>query len=133
MPINEMLLREVHYHLENPQTPVVYFVLATLEGFDSLVKIGVSVDFERRKKEILRDLEKGNVYPDWLELGGFDQFYPLGTIRAGQNVETAIHRALKDKAMGKEWFVYDDEVAEMIDDLLDQYCACASITHEEAD
>lgn len=130
MPINDILLREVYYHIENPQTSVVYFILATLEGFDPMVKIGVSVDFDRRKKEILRELEKGKVYPDWLELGGFDEFYTLGTIKGGHSVETAIHRTLKDKAMGKEWFTYDAEVEEMIDDLLNQYCACGSITHE---
>ena len=131
MPINEILLREVHYHIEYPQIPVVYFILATLQGFDPMVKIGTTVDLVRRQKEIVRDLEKGNFYPDWLELGGFDELYSLGTIKGGHNVETAIHRALKDKAMGKEWFTYDAEVAEMIDDLLDQYCACASITHKE--
>ena len=123
-------MREIHYHIENPRTPVVYFILATLEGFDPMVKIGTTVDLERRKKEILRDLQKGSFYPDWLELGGFDEFYILGKIKGGHDVETAIHRAIENKAMGKEWFSYDADVEEMIENLLDQYCACGSITHQ---
>ena len=89
-----------------------------------MVKIGTTVNLERRKAEILRDLAKADVYPDWLSSGFCENLHTLGIIQGSHDVETALHRALKNKALGKEWFTYDEEVEEVIDDLLSDHCCC---------
>ena len=126
MIFRQSMINEVIYQIENPVKSVVYFILAEAEGFDSFVKIGISINVDRRFQEILKDIEKTGVYPDYLGDGICDSLYLLGVIEGTQTVETALHRAFKDKALGKEWFEYDDEMEEIIDDLLDSYCKCTN-------
>ena len=58
--------------IENPIKSYVYFIEASSYGFDPLIKIGLSVDPERRFKEIIHEINEGKYQIDWLELGSAD-------------------------------------------------------------
>ena len=109
-------------YLRNPVKSYVYFIVAEAEGFDPLVKIGLSLDVDRRYKEITQEIDKG-LYPDWLIMG-CDNLRILGMVEGTQPLETALHKAFTTKAIGREWFNYDDDMQEAIDSILEDYCQC---------
>ena len=116
-------LNTAYDYLRNPIKSYVYFILAEAEGFDPLVKIGLTVDLPRRFKEILSDVDTGKYELDWLA-GGADSLRVLGILEGNQPLETALHKAFKRKAAGREWFWFDDDLAPVIDDLLCDHCVC---------
>jgi hypothetical protein len=124
MKFRQNYLREVVAHIEHPKRSHVYFILAEADGFDPLIKIGISIDVDRRFNEILKDIEKTGVYPDYLEAGICDSLTVLGSIEGTQVLETALHRTFKDKLLKNEWFSYDHEMEIIVEDLLDKYCQC---------
>lgn len=109
-------------YARNPVKSYVYFIVAEAEGLDPLVKIGLSLDVPRRYKEIGQEIDKG-LYPDWLVMG-CDSLRVLGYLEGTQPLETALHKAFKSKAIGREWFDYDQDLEQAIDELLSDYCVC---------
>jgi hypothetical protein len=114
---------EAIMYIEKPVKSYIYFILAYTEGFDPLVKIGLSIDPERRFIEICNDLEAGKYSIDWLETGT-ESLRILGLLEGTQPLETALHKAFNKYKAGREWFWFNDELEEMIDDLLSDYCVC---------
>ena len=114
---------EAIMYINKPVKSYVYFILANTEGFDPLVKIGLSLDPERRFIEICNDLEAGKYDIDWLQTGT-ESLSILGLLEGTQPLETALHKAFKKYKAGREWFWYNDELEEIIDELLSDYCAC---------
>jgi hypothetical protein len=110
-------------YLESPVKSYVYFILAEAEDFEPLVKIGLSLDIYRRMNEIKLDVDRGNYDVDWLVTGA-ETLRLLGIVEGTQPLETAFHKAFKRKAAGREWFWYDDELSQLIDELLCDYCVC---------
>jgi hypothetical protein len=121
--IDACYYNEAIVYIEKPVKSYVYFILAHTEGFDPLVKIGLSIDPERRLIEICNDLEAGKYSIDWLQ-GGVESLSVLGLLEGTQPLETALHKAFKKYKAGREWFWYNNELEEMIDDLLSDYCVC---------
>ena len=109
--------------IENPIKSYVYFIEASSYGFDPLIKIGLSVDPERRFKEIIHEINEGKYQIDWLELGSADVRI-RGMIEGTQPLETAFHKAFKKNKAGREWFWLTDELNCVIDNLLSEYCEC---------
>ena len=109
--------------IENPIKSYVYFIEASSYGFDPLIKIGLSVDPERRFKEIIHEINEGKYQIDWLELGSAD-VRMRGMIEGTQPLETAFHKAFKKNKAGREWFWLTDELNCVIDNLLSEYCGC---------
>jgi len=111
--------------LDNPIMPNVYFILASDElGNDNMVKIGVSVDPVKRFEDLSLELWKeSNGYPDWLDFGYAD-LRLLGYVQGHQQLETAFHKAFKDKSRGREWFSYDQELEGYVNGILEDYCVC---------
>ena len=118
-------LNTAYHYVRKPVKSYVYFILAEAEGFDPLVKIGLTVDLPRRFKEISSDIDTGKYEIDWLA-GGADTLRVLGILEGNQPLETALHKAFKRKAAGREWFWFDDDLDLVIDDLLCDYCVCES-------
>jgi hypothetical protein len=116
-------LNTAYEYINNPVKSFIYFILAESEGFDSLVKIGLTVDLPRRFKEISSDIETGKYDIDWLA-GGTDTLRVLGILEGNQPLETALHKAFKSKAAGREWFWFDDDLSPVIDNLLCDHCVC---------
>jgi hypothetical protein len=119
-------LKQAMEMLEKPLMPVVYFfwVSNDLAG-DDLVKIGISIDPERRFKELEQAVNKeNNGYPAWLDTFEPLEIKVLGYVQGTQYLETALHKALQSKAVGREWFKYDDDVDSLIDGILCDYCIC---------
>ena len=123
--MNRNYLNDVDRMLNNPIMPNVYFILAFDElGNDNMVKIGVSVDPIKRFEDLSLELWKeSNGYPDWLDLGYAD-LRLLGYVQGHQQLETALHKAFKDKSRGREWFSYDQELEGYVDGILQDYCVC---------
>jgi hypothetical protein len=120
--VHPLYLNNAIYHIENPEPVVVYFVTAYCEGFDPLVKIGVTNDIDRRMGEISKEIEKGT-YPDWLELG-YCELYLWCVIEGNQQLEKNLHKAYADWSAGREWFWLDDELEAELDALIDKYGNC---------
>jgi hypothetical protein len=110
-------------YLDSPVKSYVYFILAESEGLEPLVKIGLSLDIYRRMNEIKLEVDRGNYDVDWLVTGA-ETLRILGIVEGTQPLETALHKAFKRKAAGREWFWYDDELSQLIDELLCDYCVC---------
>ena len=125
MNLSQAYLNEAYEMLRNPVMPNVYFILAAdIFEENNLVKIGVSVDPMKRFDDLSLELWKeANSYPDWLNDGGV-QLEMLGYVQGHQQLETALHKAFKDKHRGREWFTYDDELEADIGSILDDYCVC---------
>lgn len=121
--IDACYYNEAIVYIKKPVKSYVYFILAHTEGFDPLVKIGLSIDPDRRLIEICNDLEAGKYSIDWLQ-GGVESLSMLGLLEGTQPLETALHKAFKKYKAGREWFWYNNELEEMIDDLLSDYCVC---------
>jgi hypothetical protein len=123
--MNRNYLNDVDRMLNNPIMPNVYFILAFDElGNDNMVKIGVSVDPVKRFEDLSLELWKeSNGYPDWLDMGYAD-LRLLGYVQGHQQLETALHKAFKDKSRGREWFSYDQELEGYVDGILEDYCVC---------
>jgi hypothetical protein len=92
-------------------------------AFDPMVKIGITHDWVKRHKSLLAQLDKGK-WPDWLEMGSITHSTLLGVIEGGRNMEKYLHERFKNKAVGNEFFWYDEQMAEEIDGILDEYCEC---------
>lgn len=122
--VQTLYLNNAVYHIENPQPVVVYFITASWEGFDPLVKIGVSNNVERRLSEITKEIEKGT-YPDWLELG-LCELSLWCVIQGNQELEKNLHKAFADWSAGREWFWLDDELEAELEWLIDEYGSCLS-------
>ena len=119
-------LKQARNMLERPLMPVVYFfwVSNELAGAD-MVKVGLTVDPLRRFKELELEVNKeNNGYPDWLNIFEPMQIQVLGYVQGTALLETALHKAFKSKALGREWFRYDDGLDCIIDDILCDYCIC---------
>ena len=121
--MNRNYLNDVDRMLNNPIMPNVYFILAFDElGNDNMVKIGVSVDPVKRFEDLSLELWKeSNGYPDWLDMGYAD-LRLVGYVQGHQQLETALHKAFKDKSRGREWFTYDEELEGYVDRILHDYC-----------
>ena len=115
---------QAHYLLQNPTKSYIYFIQAYHEGLDPLVKIGLSMNPDRRFMEIMRDFEQGKYEIDWLALGVADDFRILGLVEGTQDLETAFHKAFNKYKAGREWFWLTDELEALIDEVLDQHCVC---------
>ena len=114
--------------LEQPLMPVVYFfwVSNDLAG-DDMVKIGLSIDPERRFKELEQEVNKeNNGYPLWLNHYEPLEIKVLGYVQGTRVLESTLHKAFVSKAVGREWFRCDDELDAVIDGLLCDYCICQS-------
>ena len=114
---------EAIMYIQKPVKSYVYFILADTEGFDPLVKIGLSIDPDRRLIEICNDIESGKYAIEWLETGT-ESLSILGLLEGTQPLETALHKDFQKYKAGREWFWYNDELEEIIDDLLSDYCLC---------
>ena len=111
--------------LDQPIMPVVYFVLVSNEFYgDPMIKIGITIDPDRRFKELEQELNKENKYPGWLSNGIIEEMQVLGYVQGTQFLETTLHKAFKSKAVGREWFNYDEEMEEIVDGILCDYCVC---------
>jgi len=111
--------------LDEPIMPVVYFVKVSCDLLGTpMVKIGISIDPQRRFKELEQELNKENKYPGWLSEGIVEDIQILGYVQGTQFLETALHKAFKSKAVGREWFHYDEEMEITIDSILGDYCVC---------
>ena len=121
--IKESYMNEALNCISNPQRSFVYFIQVDSAGFDSMIKIGLSIDPIRRFNEIVEQVDNGNYKVDWLELGS-EQIRLVGYIEGGRNLEKALHNAFKDWSMGREWFILSDDLDAEIDGLLCDWCIC---------
>ena len=109
--------------IEQPVKSYVYFIEASCPGFDSLIKIGLTVDPERRFKEIEHEVAESKYAIDWLELG-IARLKVRGMIEGTQPLETALHKAFRKNKAGREWFWLTEQMDCVIDNLLCDYCGC---------
>lgn len=128
------LLNYAIKQISKPKISVVYFwvVLPFNDPDDPddhylepYVKIGLTTDLERREKELWKMLNKDLDLPDWLPVFA-DSAYYLGWVEGDREVEKYLHQAFKSKAIGREFFEYDDEVEETLDILVHDHGVCAS-------
>jgi hypothetical protein len=109
--------------IEQPVKSYVYFIEASCPGFDPLIKIGLTVDPERRFKEIEHEVGESKYAIDWLELG-VARLKVRGMIEGTQPLETAFHKAFRKNKAGREWFWLTEQMDCVIDNLLCDYCGC---------
>ena len=110
-------------YIQKPVKSYIYFVEARSEGLEPLVKIGLTIDPNRRLNEIWHDVQEGKYNIDWLALG-VESLQMVGLLEGTQPLETALHKAFKPYKAGREWFWLTDELDQVIDALLDEYCVC---------
>lgn len=96
---------------------------SNLPPMEPMVKIGITKDWVQRYTGLISQLNKCK-WPDWLELGLITHSQLLGVIEGGRNMEKYLHDRFKDAAVGNEFFWYTEQVAEQIDEILDDYCEC---------
>jgi len=112
--------------LDQPVMPVVYFVMVSCEILgDPMVKIGITIDPQRRFNELEQEINKENKYPSWLSQGIVEEMTVLGYVQGTQFLETTFHRAFKSKSLGREWFKYDDEM-ESIHEHSETFSSCST-------
>ena len=123
--LEQNFLNQAIQMLDEPVMPVVYFVVVSCEILgDPMVKIGITIDPQRRFNELEQEINKENKYPGWLSQGIVEDITILGYVQGTQFLETTFHRAFKSKALGREWFRYDEEMESIIDGILCDYCVC---------
>ena len=133
MDLQKNYLNQAIVMLDNPIMPVIYFIRVSCEILgDPMVKIGITIDPDRRFREIQQELNKENTYPSWLSQGIVEDIDILGYVQGTQALETTLHKAFKSKAMGREWFTYDDEMEDVIDGILCDYCVCERCLQADA-
>jgi len=104
----------------------VYFWRVYNRDFDPLVKIGMTTDWGNRVIQLLKHAESSrNHWPDWLQVACIEEHSLAGLIEGGRETEKYLHKKFAKFAMGFEWFDYNDECADMIDELLDEKCLCS--------
>jgi hypothetical protein len=107
------------------KTSLVYFWRVYNEDFDPLVKIGITTNWPNRLASLLAHANSSrNHWPDWLQVGCIEGYSLAGLIEGGRETEKYLHKKFAKYSIGFEWFDYNDECADMIDELLDERCLC---------
>lgn len=98
----------------------VYFYVAGGMDVEEYVKIGTSIDVDRRIASFQSGSRGGVVVPeDVLDI----RYGELaGVIPGGRRVEKALHHAFRDEHVRGEWFIYSDRIQCILDQLLDEWC-----------
>jgi hypothetical protein len=116
--------------IEKPQQSIVYFYVVEIdtdelnENYDKYVKIGVSTNWDNRRAQINKMIEKEEKIGKDVNCTLYAPPYLLGCVEGSYDVETCLHRHWKSYAVGREWFYMTDQMADEIDDLLCDYCIC---------
>ena len=124
--LSEMLhMQEVNIDLVKEKSPLIYFWRVYHQDYDTLVKIGLTTDWHNRKAQLLAYLNsERNSWPDWLELGIVEEHDLAGLIEGGREMEKYLHKLFQPYSIGREWFTYTEKCADLIEEILDEYCIC---------
>ena len=118
-----MQITRVTNELNNPQQTYVYFIEATDDLHEPLVKIGVSTNVGQRVNQVSTEIEAGKYQINWLEYGGAN-LRLLGYVPGAYDLEKSLHACFKDWSLGREWFHLDNVIDHAIDMILSDYCVC---------
>lgn len=98
---------ELAKSLEPPRERV-YF----MESSDGLIKIGISIDPQKR----LREVNRGSANVEGMRVGGVRL---LGTMAGGRAQEKRLHHQFQHLRAAGEWFWATEELRETIKELID--------------
>ena len=121
--LKKIQITRVTNELNNPQQTYVYFIEATDDLHEPMVKIGVSTNVGQRVMQVSTEIEAGKYKIDWLEHGGAD-LRLLGYVPGAYDLEKSLHACFKDWSLGREWFHLDTVIDHAIDMILSDYCVC---------